>query len=582
MAFDWRTLVGVLLVSTLIAGPSAAAPPDRFADTADDEALLEFHFTPVGNLQIAIWLEDAQGNFLADVFVTQATGKLGIANRPGEFLFLSSWRAPYGARESVLPVWAHRRGKTYPKIVFHDPNQGNHDSVGFHEASSSPETYFCRPLTPSEDVAIQKMDVMTCPSPATFSSDKGEFAKDLPPSHYPPRNDLTEFEAGDDHPTHPQQYGDLNDLDAVTRATPAEGPYTVAFRVRRGDMPEGPLVAWIETSLEWDENADWDFDREDDHHTDGQISLLGYGREFLGQPAVVYRVEFDPAADGFTSVMNYAGYSHWKGLDGNLNPPDDSISNSGGSGADRLQVREMFGEPGRFGVYSHGYSEPGTGDGDGDCMDHVLPPVENLRVQPSAFDTATATFTLPSDLPPGTTLSNLLAWWKTPETSVLDPSSATEAVGIPMLCRDDAEVDCLDPQPGDEVTIDITQLFGNYTYTIGVAYQDTCTNVSAIAQADVTTPGQPFQTLDGACFIATAAWGAGWTEELRALRWFRDRVLVGHPIGESFVRSYYAYGPILAGMIAPVPPARAFARLALRPLADLTRDVLKVRERMAG
>jgi hypothetical protein len=212
-------------------------------------------------------------------------------------------------------------------------------------------------------------------------------------------------------------------------------------------------------------------------------------------------------------------------------------------------------------------------------MDLDLPPVENLRVESSAYDTATVTFTLPANLPPGTTVSNLLAWSKTPETSQLDPGSATEASGIPVICRDGNEVDCMDAQPGDEITVDVTQLFGNFTYTIGIAYQDTCTNISAIAQADVTTPVQPFQTLDGACFIATAAWGAGWTEELRALRWFRDRVLVGQPIGEGLVRSYYAYGPVLANMIADVPPARAAARLALRPLANIARDVLQLRER---
>jgi hypothetical protein len=33
------------------------------------------------------------------------------------------------------------------------------------------------------------------------------------------------------------------------------------------------------------------------------------------------------------------------------------------------------------------------------------------------------------------------------------------------------------------------------------------------------------------------------------------------------VRAYEAYGPVLAGMIRDVPPARAAARLLLRPIA---------------
>ena len=105
--------------------PEWAEPSDPQAvPSPDDEALLEFHFNPTANLQIAIWLEGADETFLEDVFVTQSTAKLGIGNRSGMFLFLSSWRAPYGPRESVLPIWAHRRGKTYPKIIFHDANIG--------------------------------------------------------------------------------------------------------------------------------------------------------------------------------------------------------------------------------------------------------------------------------------------------------------------------------------------------------------------------------------------------------------------------------------------------------------------------
>ena len=51
------------------------------------------------------------------------------------------------------------------------------------------------------------------------------------------------------------------------------------------------------------------------------------------------------------------------------------------------------------------------------------------------------------------------------------------------------------------------------------------------------------------------------------------------PIGGALVASYYAYGPVLAKMIAPIPPARAAARLMLRPLANLARDLLTMRER---
>ena len=34
--------------------------------------------------------------------------------------FNSDFRWPYGRRESIFPVWAHRRGVTYPRVVFQD------------------------------------------------------------------------------------------------------------------------------------------------------------------------------------------------------------------------------------------------------------------------------------------------------------------------------------------------------------------------------------------------------------------------------------------------------------------------------
>ena len=65
----------VALTSAALAGsPAAAAEPDL---------LLELHYFPVPDAQLAIWLEDAEGRWLQDVLGTQASGKLGIGNRPG-------------------------------------------------------------------------------------------------------------------------------------------------------------------------------------------------------------------------------------------------------------------------------------------------------------------------------------------------------------------------------------------------------------------------------------------------------------------------------------------------------------------
>ena len=319
------------------------------ARAADEDLLIELHYKPVPNAQIAIWLEDGDGKFLQDVLVTQAVGKLGIGNRPGRWDFLSSWRAPYGPRPSVLPIWAHRRGKTYPKLVFYDTDPGDKESLGWHENTSTNENYYCRPLTAAEHETIS-VDTMTCPSPAVFQTDKGVFHP-VDTAVYPPRNDIIEFE-GLDSPDVPK-FAELNDLDAVTAATPVgNAPEFVTAMIPGGLVGDGEINAWIEVSLEHDENPSYDYDREDDHFVDTRLET--YGVEYLGQPSVVYKVSFDPRSEGFVGTSEYVGYGDWNGATGTMHPPDKTISGAGGSGADRLLQYTLNGETFRFGVFSYG------------------------------------------------------------------------------------------------------------------------------------------------------------------------------------------------------------------------------------
>lgn len=331
---------------------STSSPTGPTSPTEQGGALLEFHFLPVPGLQIAIWIEQGDAH-VQDVFVTQAVGKLGIGNRPGSWDLLSSWRAPYGARASALPVWSARRGTVYPKIVFHDDDPEDQNSMGWHENSSSPESYFCRPLTPVEHDAIS-VDILTCPSPATFRSDKGRFAPGET-SRYPPRNDVLEIDERDSMDV--ITYAEINDLDGVTGATPpGDAPEVLFAEVPEEVVSAGPIVAWIEVGLEDDQNASWSFDRDEDHMTDPRLPQYGVG--FLGQPSVVFRVELDAASAGFVGTMAHAGYGDWDGATGTIHAPDGSLSAAGGSGVDRLQEHTVNGETFRWGVYSHGAGAP--------------------------------------------------------------------------------------------------------------------------------------------------------------------------------------------------------------------------------
>src|SRR5262245_22143731 len=91
-----------LLIAAVVLMSAAGA-------TAADERTLILTFTPTERAQIAIWIEAANGTFLSTVGLTQAVSVRGIGNRPGAAQMNSGYHWPYGRREGVLPIWAHRR-----------------------------------------------------------------------------------------------------------------------------------------------------------------------------------------------------------------------------------------------------------------------------------------------------------------------------------------------------------------------------------------------------------------------------------------------------------------------------------------
>lgn len=584
-----RSLSLKRLAGALVLGSFGAGLYGGDARAAGGNLLIELHYKPVPRVQMAIWLEDKDGKWVQDILVTQATGKLGIGNRPGVWNFVSSWRAPYGPRPSVLPIWAHRRGKTYPKLIFFDKDPADLESLGWHENTSSAENYYCRPLTESENKTIS-VDTMTCPSPAVFQTDKGAFDGKAT-SYYPPRNDLLEFEKNSDSPE-AMTYAALNDLDAVTEATPdGNKPEYVTAMVPAELAANGPLTAWVEVSLEHDENPSYDYDREKDHYVDPRLDT--YGVEYLGQPSVTYKLSFDPRTKGFTGTSSYAGYGDWNGATGTLHPPDKTISSKGGSGADRLLQYTLNGETFRFGVYAYGDGEPvdptsgdtgsdtgsdtgnsdsgvdtgaaDTGDdgGWGHCDIHSLPAITDLKLEGLSFDKVRVHYTIPAQADPEFAVAKLSVHLLTGEQP-LTPERLDAAHLPPFTVVSDGG-------PGMPSTLDVEQLWGNYTYQIGLTYEDKCGNVSALTTAAITTEAQKFQQVEGFCFIATAAYGAPWVAQVQALRWFRDAYLKSSPIGRDLVRFYYTYSPPLARVVHHQPVLRGMVRVVLQPVADLAR-----------
>ena len=211
-----------VLAWLLLAGFARADPPCRS---------VEVTFQPIANLQVVVWIEDAAGSFVDTAFITRSTGALGLGNRPGVARLKTDFRWPYGRREMVLPVWAHRRNKQYPYVVMGGLYGNSIDAcmaaginglecddatIGYHSDVSSTEPFYC---SPRGGLTIGgNPDVVSCAS--FFSSSKGAYADPSFFSLYPPRSDLTTFSA--DHDSNDaHDFAAANDLVAISAATPA-------------------------------------------------------------------------------------------------------------------------------------------------------------------------------------------------------------------------------------------------------------------------------------------------------------------------------------------------------------------------
>jgi hypothetical protein len=552
---------GRVLGTLAVLGTVLLAPPAPPADA--DCRIARFELHPVPRLQIAIWVEDAQGRFVDTVYVTRATASLGLGNRPGRMDFNSEILWPYGRRENALPVWAHRRGVVYPRVVYQD-EQENDLSHAITDSSTDP--YYCRPLRPDEDAWQATVDAQSCAT--TAFTDKGKLSNVLT-SLYPPRSDLVGRQEGDNGDM--TSYGAINDLDAISRATPP-GDATVAVRwAMPAPLPDGEYVAWIEVSRESDFNASYN---PGSYPSPADIPWAEYGHPYRGQPSVVWKLPFTVGEQDLAVVTDaYAGYGDPDGLDGTVRPPDPTITTVAGSydvlagpggnppartvedlGAARLAL-----ETSAEGTYQLRVEFRRD-------HDSIAPaaPAELSTVSLSATE-ASVRFAAPGD--DGT--SGQAQEYEI-RYGVGEPPT-TEA----GFAHGRTLAEPLQPAaPASLQTIELALLLPHTRYWVGVRAQDDCLNSSPIAYTSFLTPEIEPLAVD-ACFVATAAWGSLLEPHVAELRGFRDRVLRASVLGEVFVETYYTFGPALAGIIRPSDTLRQMARRGLSPLVSVTRLALE-------
>lgn len=504
---------------------------------------LEIEMTPTGNPQIAIWLEDADGEFEATIMVTRLVGTFGLGNRPGREDFGGSFLFPYGRRESALPIWAHRRGKTYDRFVFQDCKES---WLGWHEATSSPEPFYCRPMTAIE----MGVDAISCPT-TRFNTDKGmplrlvdqgnpycqELVNEPETSLYPPRNDIGTSEDLRDW-SGVLTMRDINELDAVSRATPRENEKMRLTYAIPNALPAGDYVVWVEVNQEYDTNASHAYD----YFVDP--ALRDYGIPHVGQPSIVWKVPVTVTGTAATSsTLGYAGYGSFDGSTGDVYPPDATITTGrDGSGEGRLLVTESS---------------------DGDFRVKVRYSPSSSCLSPPSIDDLTV---------------SALDWQSVEIAFTTDDEAARYEVrykaGRDSIQSDD---DFLLAVPGPDIDTSTNRQFlpvdalqADSLYTFAVRSYNLCGEPSSTETFVVRTPERIYATVD-ACFIATAAYGSKYERDVVTFRRFRDEALLTNTPGRWFVEAYYAMSPPVADGIRDVDFARVAVRTALAPIAAVIR-----------
>ncbi len=516
---------GLLLMA--LAAPRAAE--------AQQCRVLEMQMTPSAKLQIVAWLETAAGAYVDTAYITNATGFYGIGNRPGVIDFNSGPSWPYGRREGVFPVWAHRHGQSFPAVVFQNSSSATELDLSHPYDQSSLETHFCRPMLDTE----VGWDTGTCAS-VTYT-DKGKLS-DRQTSLYPPRSDVRS--RGTDNPA-VDTYRQLNPFDSVSRATPTPDVNTRLSWTLPAELPAGDYVLWVEVSKEADHN---------DSYTKAArpgpsgIPYGDYGQPYRGQPSVLYQVPFALGTSTVTAQTNtLAGYGDPDGQDGNVRAPDGTITSTvPGSGAARLALVPDGGAGYRIKVTARPE------------MDAVAPgEPREPQITANERGSVTLTFEAPGDdgnsgrvaqyevrVRAGEKITEANFDSSTPISTVIEPDEA-----------------------GQLQVVTIDGLMPDTQYYVGVRAVDDCANRGALMVVPVLTDSRQAGEVD-ACFVATAAYGSLMANQVEMLRHFRDSMMSRTVLGQLAVSAYYTFGPTLAGVVGESELLRSTARTALEPVVS--------------
>jgi len=580
-------------------GPAlAASGPSGSADAngaTPAQRVLELRFTPTARAQIALWLEKPDGTFVKTLFLTQAVGYRGIGNRPGASQMNSGFHWPYGRREGVLPIWAHRRAaapgaQQWKRVIFqHRDSEGDASQTSSDQSS---EDYFCL----SFQNAFSEKDALDAVSCATkFSSDKGRYmtsddvsAGYIEPidsgtrpldvvSLYPPRTDVTRctpsgtgcFDTPDVSTFADHARSVMPDLDSVTMATPPGGDLEQSFLFSvAAVLPKRDYVVWAEVNTEGDDNASYRFSTPSGPGWDSWA--VGYGYSYRGQPSVAYKVPVSIGAAGVSATAQPAGYGDvagWGPDGGALHAMDSTITDdpagAPGSGADRFRL--VSGRDYRLHVESRG------GGGQQDvCRVASDPPgaPQGLQVTPvpdvkHSHEWGRLHFVVPAST---LAIHDYEVRVSEAEITTQDPSTFDHAARANVAAVEDGML--IVPTtgaPGSSVDVSFGHLKPTTSYYVAVRANNVCGAAGPYVVGTMSTTNISFTKLSG-CFVATAAFGSALEPRVQALRVARDELRPRSAAFSTAVDLYYQSGPPAAAFIARSDSARALVRTLLGPI----------------
>lgn len=575
------------------------------------EELLEFRYTPVARAQVAIWIEDRDGNFITTIALTEAVAFRGIGNRPGASQMNSGYRWPYGRREGALPVWAHRRAsapgaKLFPRVIFQGRIEGKAARGPADLPDQSPDEYFCLSFQNKRSKRDQ-LDAISCAS--LLTSDKGRYITEsdiaagyvepyermdaegptgvmrplLLYSVYPPRMDVPRcIDLGCvDSPDLERFASDaravMPEIDAVTRATAlGDSPQQILFTIP-DEWSAGEYLAFIEVNVEGDYNEHWNDVTFPTPLLPGELwdeFAIEYGYPYRGQPSIVFRVPFElgkgvEAEFATDQPVGRSSWEYWRDDYGELEPigEDRPLSDSDGSGIDRLR-RDTSGARFVVAVRDSATLPP----------DPTIGAVEELTLSTHPDELRSHTWVTmqfkapPSERPlfgyevrvattPITDETSFIRDGRPAKTATDDIEGAT-ALNLPA-----------DTAPGQLVTTTIGDLAAQTHYYVAVRAVNDMNEHGPLAVAEVTTTKRTFAAVSP-CFIATAAYGTALAPEIGVLRQLRDRYLASTAPGKALVKLYYTLGPYAAPIVERHHSLRVAVRSALTSLVAAVKKVL--------